>query len=149
MTGIPWRLIGIVAAAALLAWAGIWVTGRIRVSYQAELERDTAIATHADYKAKAEKAAAEASALAERDALFDANTAARIEALEGQRDRLARMLARINPVAETHDANGNPTVAINPDWWLCLSTHVTRDPADAVACEARAGAAGVPDPVSR
>lgn len=41
-TNIPWKLIGTIAAALVLAAVLWWVGNRIRVSYEAEAERDQA-----------------------------------------------------------------------------------------------------------
>lgn len=149
MIPITWKLAGAAIGVGLLVWAGLWITGRIRVSYQAEQERDAAVANHAAYKTLVEGAAARAAARMELDALADADLASRIDALDDERRRLAAAVSSIKPTVEKPDENGVPRVAIDPRWWLCVSTFVTRDPADAAACEADPGTGSLPNPVSR
>lgn len=147
MPVIPWRLIGALVAVGLLAWGAMWTVGRIRVSYQAEQERDTAIANHKAYVTEAERKAEAATEQQAKDQAADKVTAERLDKLADEVGRLRRAIAGIKPTVEKTDASGNPRTAINPDYWLCVSTYVTRDAADTAACEARAGASGVPDPV--
>ena len=147
MPAIPWRLIGVLVAVGLLAWGAMWTVGRIRVSYQAEQERDTAIANHAAYVTEAERKATAATAQQAKDQAADAKTAAKLELLATEVDRLRRAIAGIKPTVEKTDENGRTRVAVRDDWWLCVTTFVTRDAADTATCEARAGASGVPDPV--
>lgn len=146
---IPWRLIGIGAAALVLAAVLWWVQARIRVSYQAEQERDTAIASLSAYQASVETAARVAAAQQLSDQKADAALVARLGSLESDNEALRRALARIPSTTEKPDANGVPRLAIAADWWLCRSSQLTHDPADVAACAARAGVAGVPNAVSR
>lgn len=149
MIPIPWKLVGAAVGVALLAAILWWVQARIRVSYQAEQERDAAVANHTAYKSLVEGAATRAAARMELDALADADMNAKIEALDDERRRLAAAVSSIKPTVEKPDANGVPRVAIDPRWWLCVSTFVTRDPADAAACEADPSTGSLQNPVSR
>jgi hypothetical protein len=148
MTTISWRLIGVVVAVGLLVWGAMWTVGRIRVSYQAEQERDAAIENHKAYAAEAERKNAAATKQGTVDGAADTKTAQRIESLNSELADIRRLLAGMKPTVETQDAEGKTRVAISGDWWLCTSTFVTRDPADTATCEARAGARGVPNAVS-
>lgn len=144
MAAVPWRLIGTVVGVALIAGFLWWAQGRIRISYIAERERDTAIATHASYKELVTANAIRAIARMERDQTDDAAMAARITQLTNENAELARLAAGVPATVEKPDANGVPRLAINDLWWLCNSAILTRDPADAAACKARAGA-GAPE----
>jgi hypothetical protein len=145
----PWKLAAGVAAAAVVAAVLWWAQARIRVSYQAEQERDAIAEQFGGYRELVESNAIRASARMELDGKADAETAVRIENLEVERARLARAVARIPSTVEVPDENGRPVLRIAGDWWLCVSAFVSRDAADAAACEALAGAAGVPNAVSR
>lgn len=139
---IPWKLIGYLAAAAALAGILWWVQGRIRVSYQAELERDAAIATHRTYVDAVQASAAIAAGKLERDQQNDVEFAGRITALENDNAELSRILAGTPASVEVVDDQGKHRVAINPDWWLCLSAGLSRDAADVAACKTSAGDGG-------
>lgn len=149
MIPIPWRLVGYLAGAAALVMVLWWVQSRIRVSYQAEQQRDSAIASLTTFRESVARAARVAAAQRELDQKADAALNARMAALQAENEAIRRALTRLKATVETTDAQGHTRVAIDPDWWLCVSTFVTRDPADSAACEARSGAGSVPDPVGR
>lgn len=149
MIGIPWKLIGIAAGALALTAILWWVQARIRVSYQAEQQRDAAIANLSSYQASVETAARLAAVQQAADQKADAALASRMDALQADNEALRRAVSRIPSTVEKPDANGVPRLAISGDWWLCRSSQLTRDAADAAACKARAGAAGLPDSISR
>lgn len=149
LAGLPWRLIA-KGVGILLVVAGLWwAQARIRVSYQAEHERDAAIEQHAAYREAVQASAIRAVARMEIDAAADAETADRIEKLESEAAGLRLAASRIPSTVEKPDAKGVPRLAINGPWWLCVSSHLTRDAADVSACEAGSGVAGVPDAVRR
>jgi hypothetical protein len=145
----PWRLIGIGVGVLVLLASLWWVQARIRVSYQAEQERDQAVAQHKAYRESVQAMAARTAQRMELDGIADTETAQRIESLEAESLRLAASLDRIPATVETPNENGTPRVSINPRWWLCLSNHVVRDPATTAACEAGSGDASLPAAVSR
>lgn len=149
MTGIPWKLIGIVAGAAAVAAILWWTQSRIRISYQAEQQRDASIATHAAYKAAVQEGAAVWTAKFQRDHEADVALNTEVERLETERASLDRATDTKKPSVEKTDANGVTRLSINPDWWLCVSTFVSRIPADAAACEADPSTGSLPNPVSR
>jgi hypothetical protein len=140
---IPWKLIGYGLAA--LAVVGIlwWLQSRIRISYQAEQERDAAIEQHQSYKAAVQASAAVVAGKLARDQQDDADHSAKIEQLDAEADRLRAAASKPKPTVETTDENGVARVSINPVWWLCNSALLSGDPADTAACEARSGSAAV------
>ncbi len=147
LPAFSWRLAGILAGVAVIALALWWAQGRIRISYQAEQERDAAVANLASYQLAVETAARVAAAQLAADQKADAAMASRLTALQAENEALRRALARIPSTVEKPDANGVPRLAVAGDWWLCVGTFVSRDPADVAACKARSGVAGVPDAV--
>lgn len=147
--GIPWKLIGIVAGAAAIVAVLWWTQSRIRISYQAEQQRDAAIATHAAYKAAVQEGAAVWAAKFQRDQEADVALNTEVERLEDERASLDRATDTKKPSVEKTDANGVTRLSINPDWWLCVSTYVSRIPADAAACEADPSIGSLPNAVSR
>lgn len=136
---IPWKLIGYVAAAAVVMTILWWTQSRIRVSYQAELERDNERAEYVAYRDAVQASAAIAAGKLERDQHDDAEHGARITELQNANAELSRILAGTPASVEVVDDQGNHRVAINAPWWLCNSARFTRDAADVVACKASPG----------
>lgn len=145
---IPWRLIGYAAAALVLVLSLLWVGKRIRVSYQAEQERDTAVANLATYRNAVETAARVAAAQKAKDEAADAAMSTAMDRIRNDNDKLRGLIARLSSTVERTDAQGTHSLAVSANWWLCVSTAVSRDPTDTAACEANAGPSGVPDPIS-
>lgn len=143
-TEIPWKLLGYGIAALALAAVLWWVSSRIRVSYQAEQERDAAVANLAGYRESVETQARVAAAQQIKDQKNDAALTSRLAALEADSAALHRALMSIASTVERTDANGVRRLAINPDWWLCHSSELTRDAADAAACKAHSSDGDVP-----
>jgi hypothetical protein len=144
------RLIAYGVALLAVAGAAWWFVATLEKAN----ERDQAIADREQlqvefdgYRELVQTSAIRAVAALERDAGDDRELAEQLDALDRENARL-RWLASLPPATiEVPDANGNPSVRINPVWWLCTSALVSRDPADMAACEARAGDAGVPHAV--
>lgn len=145
------RLVGYGLALAAIAGAVWWLAATIKKAN----ERDQAIAERkqvegefAGYRELVQTSAIRYVAQLERDAGGDRELAQKLEQLETENAHL-RWLASLPPaVVEVSDENGKPSARIAADWWLCLSTLVSRDAADIAACEARAGARGLRDAVS-
>lgn len=144
---IPWRLVGACVAVGLLVWGALWLGRRVRISYQAEEQRDAAIANLDAYRASVEAAARVAAAQLAKDRAADAALTARIADLQFELETLRRALARIPATVEKPDANGVPRLAIHPDRWLCWAAQLGRHPADIAACQARAGDGEMQDPI--
>jgi uncharacterized membrane-anchored protein len=149
LPAFSWKLVAKIAAVLAVLLVLWWVQSRIRVSYQAEAERDAISATHAAYKAMAQAMAAAAAKRMEADAAADKAHTARVDVLNTENEGLRRLLAGTPATVESSDANGNRRVAINPCWWLRVSGFVTRDPASTAPCEAGSSAGGLPSTVSR
>jgi hypothetical protein len=145
LSAIPWRLIGIVAGVLALLVICKVVAGKFE---DAAKYKETK-AEYAGYRELVQANAVRAVERYQRDAAADDTAAKRIEALEAERARLAAAVGRINPTVERPDENGVTRVSVNPDWWVCVSNHVRRNPADTAACEALAIAGRVPDAIRR
>lgn len=150
LAGVPWRLVWYGAAA--LAASGLLLGGvlSVRGAYRAkarlgaaELDLKATRAEYAGYQEASEKAAA---AWAARDAVDRSRDLALSDRLDvlGRSVEAARLAAsKFRPTREVTRADGSAAVSINPDWWLCVSASGSGDPADAAACQARAGDAAV------
>jgi hypothetical protein len=145
---IPYRLIAYGAAAIALIAILWWVQARIRVSYQAEQERDAAVANLSAYQRAVETNARLAALKQAEDQAADAAMSRRVDALRNDNDKLRATLALLRTTVERTDANGNRSAAVSGLYWLCVGTAVSRDPTDTAACQAGTGPAGVPDPIS-
>lgn len=146
---IPWGLIakgGAVLALVLALW---WIQSRVRISYKAEHERDAAVLNLANYRASIETRDRIAAAQQAADQKADAELTSRLVALQADNEALRRSIARVAATVEKPDANGVPRLAVNPMWWVCLSTAVSRDAADTAACQARASTGELPNAIGR
>jgi hypothetical protein len=81
LKAVPWRLVGALVGVGLLAWGALWLAGRVRISYQAEIERDTA---RAELKTEREQNAANIGAIAQ-------------DIADGERDRGA-LISRLDAI---------------------------------------------------
>lgn len=127
MTGIPWKLIGIVAAAALLTWAGVWVTHRIQVSYQAELERDAALA---DLTTEREQNAANIGKIAGRITFTEAlgkDLSAKLAGIDDRFNHLRFELPLPENLIQSKEKPGDPcpAVSIGPEYFRVFNAAAT------------------------
>ncbi len=136
---IAYGLAGVALVAIL--W---WVQSRIRVSYQAEQQRDAAVANLATFRRSVEQEARRAAEQQAVDRKEDQALTARLDALRGENEALSRALRRAASTVE-RPREGTTCPVISHHWGVCFAASIGRDPADVAACKAGAGDAGVPD----
>jgi hypothetical protein len=108
LKAIPWRLVGALAGAALILWAAWWVTNRIRISYQAELERDAA---QAELKTEREQNAANIGAIAQDIADRESDAGkffGRFDAIEARFDGLQLNMPQPAALVQKAEVPGEP-----------------------------------------
>lgn len=147
---IPWGLVLRGAAVLVVAWLAFKLFAWVGDTIERAGKYETAVAAqreaedmHSAYVAEAARKALAAAQLAEADMLADVKLAARAEALDAENAKLRSAARTIKPTMEKANAEGVRIAVINPDWWLCQSATLSGDAADAAACAARAGDAGL------
>lgn len=116
---IPWRLIGILVGVGLLAAALWWVTNRIRVSYEAEAQRDAARAELVTERAQnAANIGKIATDLSEREAAAGL-LLGRMDALDARFNGLLLNLPPPDKLVSSQEVPGAPCprVSIGPEFF--------------------------------
>lgn len=147
---LTWRLAayGLAALAASGLLLGAYLS--IRGAYQAkgrlaasELALEASRERYDGYREASERALAAWAARDAADRARDASLAASLDQIRAQVEATRLAASKFKPTREVTDASGHAVLSIDPDWWLCVSATGSGDPADAAACETRAGAGPV------